>query len=621
MKYPEGFVVKINIYINRGFVNLSAINMRLKFDSSFVKVVNFTSSYGNDIIFIKSQGNLKIGGLINVADNSTGIMYKIGYITLIMIKSGYPNIVVWPLEIIDDSLKYLKSDIKLKDCVKSLMGDSNGDCYFNMLDAAYLKILSSKAIQQLNRSLDYDQNQIVDYADALFLVKVLYNKARFIKTMSLNIPHNRTNCKLQFIIHTINDHKRIGNDTLELYIAFTHTNASITQFLSSSKIEVGQMIPDSFIAGNSIKGIVVKALNDDAGNYYITAATDFVMGKVGVSIFQVITDTNSASERVISSSIGTKLPNKYQGVVSVKLDKNLTVIFKNGFSPMREYDISTSTYLCHYPITTKLVRWKFENDYDRIVRHKEAQFRTFMQTTLSSRYPDINCAGFEITKGSILVEFNATAPFDQLNRSLVMMYTEIQAGISISYKQHILKTVNEMLVDGQAYYGMDKKYPGLNGAKTAGIVVGISFGIMLIIILAYGGYKYKANISSNVRVSVVELPRDITLTKSKVSKDGPVDNDSLDMMESRNEQIPSMEVTTEATISKAPLPEIKKALTLPSETLIPLENENQLSPTNSNLQHRLSVSSSRSRGMSIISLPPNYVNDADVMGRLIHAKN
>ena len=82
---------------------------------------------------------------------------------------------------------------------------------------------------------------------------------------------------------------------------------------------------------------------------------------------------------------------------------NAAVIFQNGFSPMHKYDVSTSTYLYHYPITTKLVRWKFENDYDRIVRYKEAQFRTFTRTTLSSRYPDINCAGFEITKGSILV--------------------------------------------------------------------------------------------------------------------------------------------------------------------------------------------------------------------------
>ena len=84
--------------------------------------------------------------------------------------------------------------------------------------------------------------------------------------MSFRIPHNRTNCKLQFIIHTINDRKRIENDTLEVYIAFTHTNDSITQFTSSSKIEVGQMIPNSFVTGNTIKGIVVKALNDDVRN-------------------------------------------------------------------------------------------------------------------------------------------------------------------------------------------------------------------------------------------------------------------------------------------------------------------------------------------------------------------
>ncbi|EDV18800.1 uncharacterized protein TRIADDRAFT_62730, partial [Trichoplax adhaerens] len=269
-------------------------------------------------------------------------------------KPGYPNITGRPLEIIDNSLQYLNSNIEVKKCVKPAMGDSNGDCSFNIMDAAYIKIESSKALQPLNVSLDYDHNQVVDYADALFLVKVFYNLARFIKSVSVNIPHNKTDCKLKIVLQLMKGYGEVTSDKPDLYVAFTYGNNSIAHFMSTSRFEVGQMMREGTVTGNTINGVIVKAESDNARNYHISATTSHAIGKVGISIFQVLRDSrNSVGNIAISSSVGTKQPYLYSETVKIQLASNLSVVYKNGFSPMQIYNINTSTYLCYYPVTTK----------------------------------------------------------------------------------------------------------------------------------------------------------------------------------------------------------------------------------------------------------------------------
>lgn len=279
--------------------------------------------------------------------------------------------------------------IRRADCstISRQSGDTNGDCVFDIIDAAYTSefvveslvdftgsfgdaFKNNKPSNEQIKNMDADLNGVIDGEDAFYLARAAVAMTRFVKSISFIEVNSSSGCVLQLeaVVLMKGDVADSSDDDkiqTSVYFDIASTNKKVQKLLEESVDDCSacsgklEKTVDHTGLNGKVYGMLVQAIRDPVDKTLYRAAfqTNLVTSEfdnVGLSLIVVTRDANLHSDyHRVAFLVGPPLSRQellYDDTIEMYLnvseDQELLTVKSQGYSPLSFLNNTTPSSLC-----------------------------------------------------------------------------------------------------------------------------------------------------------------------------------------------------------------------------------------------------------------------------------
>eukprot|EP00795_Rhopilema_esculentum_P009048 gene9048-16692_t len=496
----------VPVYANVAFQDLEGIDVTISYDKGIVRY----DSASSDLIAVPGSGTVRLIGLVKTNSKTTGIP-KIADLTFTGLFSTSTTMTPKNVTIADKAGKEIPSKAKGPACAAVFLGDVNKDCSVNILDAALIQTYArelltnfaspiGKALQNdlssvQKSSMDVDQNSVVDFHDASFLLNVLVGYSRLISSFTVQ-PPSAPSCDLVISASLKNKDQTAATNT-RAFVVMAYKDSTFNTELTASGLTGVKSFTLS--SGAYRYGRVFELTKASNGNFEMKSVKP-KLTKNGVGVTLVIVTSTSSGSKVASSFVK---PATISGSkTSVTIATGITLDVFDSFRPQTSANFTSQNNLCTSQTVTKRMSLKFNADFSKVVG-KEAKFISEFKTFFESKYKTssrpVAVSGVTIKAGSIIVDFNVTVIQSQENTLIDDVSNDVKRGLTFTFESNNMVAHQTLKVDGQEKIPPPKAATSDNKTLIIILVI-VAFIILVFIAVAiFVCYRKKRLRSEKVR--------------------------------------------------------------------------------------------------------------------------
>ena len=243
-------------------------------------------------------------------------------------------------------------------CPNPPLGDTNGDCVFDLNDASFTQSFVAERIFdptygsnftsfQLT-ALDADQNGVIDSGDAYLLSRISFRLLNFISIPFIRPVDDLTSlCRLTLSVTVTSRSGTPVSTQTGIFFDLESSNPQITNLLTSTTFLAGSAL--SVSKGPGYNGRFWQASSQGNGQYLVSAITPLNLTNIGLSVVQATVDgTNLSSDQRLNFYTG-RPPATYQSPLNVPLpvgSSSIVVSSDGGYRPWFLFNNSLTSSAC-----------------------------------------------------------------------------------------------------------------------------------------------------------------------------------------------------------------------------------------------------------------------------------
>jgi len=295
--------------------------------------------------------------------------------------------------------------------------------------------------------MDFDKNDQVEEADAMFLVRAALSQVRFITSLVIDIPNHTISKSCTFAIRTklvMKDKSTVADMNTLVFFEIASEKSIVQAQLKETEFTKGKLV-HLYEGRDGLWGGIVQLQYSSDGMFEIESRDwQLEVQDLGISMIQVVKNNNERS--VVTPLFGSSHEPKYRSAVDVALANGIRFQATSGHSPQLLFDVE-STSSCIDPKITKIINITFENDFVTIATKKE-EFKQALRNDLIKRFADVLITMVTVAPGSIRVGFQATAKRAILDSFIESLWKLLQTGYTIKFDDVTFVATKTLLVDG-----------------------------------------------------------------------------------------------------------------------------------------------------------------------------